>query len=165
MSMRNASRSGGALSIVFLRVLLGLLFLSVWGSNVHKHLFDSGPYASLVRFYVDSGRAPGVWKDVMRFVADHAAIASKLQLVTELAFGILLVLGLATRPVGVAAGLYLSSLWLSEIGVPHEWIWSLVFPALVAFYLAVVSAGRVLGLDSRLLDRAPLSRLPPWATG
>lgn len=147
--------------IVF-RLTLGLLFLSVWASNLHKGLYDSGPYAALIHRYVDTGDAPGVWKSVMGFVADHAAVASKLQLVTELVFGILLTIGLG---VGVAAGLYLSSLWLSEIGVPGEWIWSLVFPALVSFTLAITSAGRILGLDAIALRRRPLDRLPRWAAG
>ncbi len=165
MSVRRAPRSGGELAIVVLRLMLGLLFLSVWGSNLHKGLYDPGPYAALINRYADTGDAPAVWKDVMRFVADHAPVASKLQLATELVFGLLLALGLGTRAVGVAAGVFLSSLWVSEIGVPHEWIWALIFPALVAFYLALVSAGRVLGLDAIALDRPPLSRLPRWATG
>jgi len=165
VSVSTASRSGGGPAIAALRVMLGVLFLSVWASNLSKGLYDRGPYAALIDGYVATGKAPEAWKDVMRFVADHAAVASKLQLVTELAFGILLVVGLAVRPVAAAAGVFLSALWLSEVGVPHEWIWSLVFPALVAFYLAIVSGGRVLGLDALLLGRRPLSRLPRWATG
>jgi uncharacterized membrane protein YphA (DoxX/SURF4 family) len=145
--------------------MLGLLFLSVWGSNLHKGLYHPGPYAALIDRYADTGDAPGPWKAVMRFVADHATVASKLQLVTEFLLGALLAVGLATRPVAVAAGVFLSALWLSEIGVPHEWVWSLVFPALVAFTLAIVSAGRVLGLDALVLDRRPLARLPGWARG
>ena len=165
MSMIRASRSGGTLMIAFLRVMLGLLFLSVWASNLHKGLYDQGHYAALINSYIDSGKAPGPWKDIMQVTADHAAVAAKIQLVTEVAFGVLLVLGVAIRPVAISAGLFLSSLWLSEIGVPHEWIWSLVFPALVAFYLGVVSAGRQFGLDAVLLERSPLSRLPRWAKG
>lgn len=165
MSVIRAPRSGSELVILVFRLTLGLLFLSVWASNLHKGLYDSGPYAALIHRYVETGDAPGVWKDVMRFVADHAAVASKLQLVTELVFGILLTIGLGTRAVGVAAGLYLSSLWLSEIGVPGEWIWSLVFPALVSFALAITSAGRTLGLDAIALRRRPLDRLPRWAAG
>ena len=38
-------------------------------------------------------------------------------------------------------------------------------PALVAFLLAIVSAGRIRGLDALLLDRGPLDRLPRWAKG
>jgi uncharacterized membrane protein YphA (DoxX/SURF4 family) len=145
--------------------VLGILFISVWASNLHKGLYSQDGFAALIRFYAEQGDAPGVWKDVMRFVADHAAVFSKLQLVTELAFGIALVLGAATRLVGVAAGLFLSALWLSEVGVPSEWIWSLVFPALDAFAVSLLSAGRVLGVDALMLGRPPLDRLPRWATG
>jgi uncharacterized membrane protein YphA (DoxX/SURF4 family) len=145
--------------------VLGILFISVWASNLHKGLYSPDGYAALIRSYIDQGDAPDVWKDVIAFVADHAAFFSKLQLVTELAFGIALVLGAATRIVGVAAGLFLSALWLSEVGVPSEWIWSLVFPALTAFAVSLLSAGRVLGVDALLLDRPPLDRLPHWASG
>ncbi|MGH2990869.1 MAG: hypothetical protein ACRDMA_13615 [Solirubrobacterales bacterium] len=151
--------------LVVFRLALGALFLSVWGSNLDKGLYSSDPYANLINLYADEGDAPGFWKEFMRFVADNAGVASKLQLVTELALGVLLTLGLATRPAGTVAGLFLTALWISEIGVPNEWIWSLVFPALAAFGVALFSAGRTYGLDGILLERAPFDRLPRWATG
>jgi uncharacterized membrane protein YphA (DoxX/SURF4 family) len=166
VSVTPAPRSGSVqLVLLVLRVVLGILFLSVWASNLHKGLYSPDGYGALIRFYADQGDAPGVWKDVMGFAADHAGAFSKLQLLTELALGIALVLGAATRIVGVAAGLFLSALWLSEVGVPSEWIWSLVFPALTAFAVSLLSAGRVLGVDALLLDRPPLDRLPGWASG
>jgi uncharacterized membrane protein YphA (DoxX/SURF4 family) len=166
MSVIGARRSAGMnLVLVVFRVLLGVLFLSVWASNLDKRLYDANGYAALIRNYVANGDSPAPWKDVMTFVADNADVFSKLQLVGELSLGILLVVGLATRLVGVAAGLFLGVLWLSEIGVPNEWIWSLVFPTLAAFAVALLSAGRTLGLDAVLLDRSPLDRLPRWATG
>jgi uncharacterized membrane protein YphA (DoxX/SURF4 family) len=164
--MNPAPRSGSVeLTLVVLRVVLGILFLSVWGSNLHKGLYSPDHYAALIRSYVERGDAPGLWKDVMQFVADHAAVFSKLQLVAELVFGITLVLGIATRPIGFAAGLFLSALWLSELGVPTEWFWSLVFPALAAFAVSLLSAGRAFGMDALLLERSPLDRLPRWVTG
>lgn len=121
----------------FLRVMLGVLFLSVWVDNLRKNLYDPGPYAALIDGYADEGSAPEFWKELMRLVADNAALFSKLQLAVELAFGVLLVIGLFTRIVGLLAGGYLTALWISEVGVPNEWIWSLVFPALVAFAVAL----------------------------
>jgi uncharacterized membrane protein YphA (DoxX/SURF4 family) len=171
VSVIAAPRSGSAagrlvwLVLAVFRVMLGVLFLSTWASNLDKGLYNDGPYAALIRFYADTGDAPGIWKSIMRGVADGAAFFSKAQLVTELVFGIALVLGLATRVVGFAAGLFLSSLWLSELGVPNEWGWSLVFPALTALAVSLLSAGRVLGLDALLLDRRPVTRLPRWARG
>jgi uncharacterized membrane protein YphA (DoxX/SURF4 family) len=164
--MRRASAEPGVvLMLVVLRLALGALFLSVWGSNIDKGLYDPAPYANLIGVYVDEGDAPGFWKEFMRFVADNAEVASKLQLVTELALGVLLALGLATRPAGIVAALFLTALWISEIGVPNEWIWSLVFPALAACSVALLSAGRWYGLDGILLERSPFNRLPRWATG
>ena len=153
------------LVLLAFRVALGILFLSVWASNLDKGLYDPAPYANLIDFYVAEGEAPGFWKEVMEFVADQAVVASKLQLVTELTLGLLLTLGLATRPAGALAGLFLTALWISEINVPNEWIWSLVFPALAAFAVALLSAGRAYGLDGVLLERSPFNRLPRWVTG
>ncbi len=165
--MTPAPRSGrtAQLVAVALRVTLGVLFLSVWGSNLHKGLYSTSGYRNLIHSYVATGSAPEPWKAVMRGVADAAVVTSKAQLVTELAFGLLLLAGIATRIVAFAAALFLGGLWLSEIGVPHEWIWSLAFPTLVAFAVSMLSAGRTVGLDRVLLERPPLSRLPRWARG
>ncbi len=167
MSMTQASRSGSTEKLVglALRVTLAVLFLSVWASNLHKDLYSTDGYRNLIRTYVDTGNAPELWKAIMRATADAAVVTSKAQLVTELAFGLLLLAGVATRPVAFAAALFLGSLWLSEIGVPHEWVWSLVFPTLAAFAVSALSAGRTLGLDRVLLERAPLNRLPGWVRG
>ena len=148
-----------------LRVTLGMLFLTVWGSNVDKGLYGADQYANLIRSYVDEGDAPGPWKDLMGAIADGAAVFSKLQLVTELALGLLLTLGLFTRVAAVVAWAFLTSLWISEIGVPNEWTWSLVFPALAAFAVAWLPEARAYSLDERVLGRPPLDRLPAWVRG
>jgi len=148
-----------------LRVTLGLLFLTVWGANVDKGLYGADQYAALIRSYTDEGDAPGVWKALMRVVADGASVFSKAQLVTELALGVLLTVGLFTRIAATVAWVYLTSLWISELGVPNEWIWSLVFPALAAFAVAWLPEARAYSLDERLLERPPLDRLPAWLRG
>jgi len=69
--------------------------------------------------------------------------------------GILLILGLLTRPVAFVAFLYLGSLWVSEWGT--SWIWELLVPMLASLGLAIGSAGRKWGLDARLAQRWPSS--------
>jgi uncharacterized membrane protein YphA (DoxX/SURF4 family) len=161
MSVRVASRSRSAeIVLVAFRVMLGVLFLSVWASNLNKGLYGADEYAALIEGYAEDGDAPGAWKEVMRFVADNASIFSKLQLVAELAFGVLLTVGLFTRIAGFAAWGFLTALWISEIGVPNEWIWSLVFPAMAAFAVAWLPTARAYSLDERLEGR-----LPRWASG
>ena len=166
MSVSTAPRSRRTeIVMAGLRLMLGLLFLSVWGSNLNKGLYGPDQYAALIDGYVTDGDAPAPWKDVMRFVADEAAVFSKLQLAGELTLGVLLTVGLFTRPAGVAAWLFLSALWVSEIGVPNEWIWSLVFPALAAFAVAWLPEAQAFSLDERVRDRPPFDRLPRWASG
>ena len=158
MSVTGAPRSRSVEEIVLagFRVMLGLLFLTVWGSNLNKGLYGAEEYAALIDGYADEGDAPGFWKALMRFVADGATVFSKLQLVAELVFGVCLVLGLFTRIVGLAASVFLTVLWISEIGVPNEWIWSLVFPAMAAFAVGVLPAARAYSMDERLTR-------PRWA--
>ena len=52
----------------------------------------------------------------MGLAASHAAMAAPMQAVTEIGLGILLVIGLLTRPAAFVAFLYLGSLWVSEWG-------------------------------------------------
>lgn len=159
-----SSRTGRAM-IAAIRITLGAMFVAIVGDNLNKSLYSADGAAGLLRFYQRTGSAPGVWKDLMGFVANNTAVFGPLQLALELTLGILLLAGFATRPVGLIAAGHLTILWISEIGVPNEWVWSLVFPILAAVTVAVLSAGRVYGLDAVLLKRAPLSRLPRWAVG
>jgi uncharacterized membrane protein YphA (DoxX/SURF4 family) len=82
-------------------------------------------------------------------------MAAPLQAITEISLGILLVIGLLTRPVAFVAFLYLTSLWVSEWGT--SWIWELLVPVLASLSLAVGRAGRTWGVDALLARRWPSS--------
>ena len=150
MSVKLAPRSWGAeIALSGMRVLLGLLFLTVWASNLHKGLYEPDGYAGLIRGYIAAGTAPGPWKDVMGFAADHAPVFAPAQLIGEVALGVLLVVGLWILPVGLGAWALLLGLWISELGVPGEWAWSLVFPAVAALAVAILPESRLWSLDAR----------------
>lgn len=91
----------------------------------------------------------------MDLAASHAAMAAPLQGVTEISFGILLIIGLLTRPVAFLAFLYLGSLWMSEWGT--AWIWELLVPVLALLGLSIGRAGRRWGADAWLSQRWPSS--------
>jgi len=93
----------------------------------------------------------------MGLAASHAAMAAPMQAITEISLGILLVVGLLTRPVAFVAFLYLASLWVSEWGT--AWIWELLVPVLASLALAVARGGRAWGVDALLARRWPSS---PW---
>ena len=131
------------------------MFVWVFFENLGKDLYTPSGYAGLIRNYIENGSAPAMWKSVMELVANHASIAAPLQGFTEISLGVLLVLGLFTRPVAFVAFAYLASLWVSEWGT--AWIWELLVPVLASLALAIGGAGRMWGIDSILARRRPTS--------
>lgn len=145
------------IALVIVRLTIGAMFVWVFFENLGKGLYTAGGYSGLINNYIKAGHSPAVWKAVMGLVASHATIAAPMQALTEIAFGILLVIGLFTRTVAFLAFLYLTSLWVSEWGI--GWIWELLVPLLAALALSIGRAGRAWGVDARLAQRWPLS---PW---
>src|SRR5246127_3943499 len=143
--------------LALVRVTIGAMFVSVFFENLGKGLYTPGGYAGLISYYIKASHSPAAWKAVMGLAASHAAIAAPMQAMTEISLGILLVIGLLTRPAAFVAFLYLGSLWISEWGT--SWIWELLVPVLASLGLAVGLAGRKWGVDAWLSQRWPSS---PW---
>jgi len=154
---RVARQPQAANGLAIVRVTIGAMLIWVFFENLGKGLYTPSGYAGLINYYIQHGHAPTVWKSVMALAASHAAMAAPMQALTEISFGILLVIGLLTRPVAFFAFLYLGSLWMSEWGT--AWIWELLVPVLASLGLAVGSAGRRWGVDAWLAQRWPSS---PW---
>ncbi|HZJ53330.1 MAG TPA: DoxX family membrane protein [Myxococcaceae bacterium] len=146
-----ATREQRALAV--LRVALGAMFVWVFFENLGKGAYSPAGYKGVIDYYLKNGHAPDIWKGVMSAAAANARFAGPLQALTELGFGVLLVAGGATRVVAAAAGLFLFSLWVSELGT--SWVWELAMPVIVAFTLAWARAGRAWGLDGLLARRFP----------
>jgi len=139
--------------LALMRLTIGAQFVWVFFENLGKDLYKPSNYAGLIQNYIDNGSAPAVWKSVMGFMASHASMAAPLQGLTEISVGVLLVLGLFTRPVALVAFAFLGSLWVSELGT--SWIWELLVPVLASLALAVGGAGRTWGVDSFLARKRP----------
>jgi uncharacterized membrane protein YphA (DoxX/SURF4 family) len=154
-----ASRGAQAANgLAIVRLTIGAMLVSVFFENLGKGLYRPVGYAGLINYYLKQGHAPAAWKAVMALAASHAAMAAPMQAVTEISLGILLIVGLLTRPVAFVAFLYLGSLWMSEWGT--AWIWELLVPVLACLSLAVGSAGCKWGIDGWLSRRWPSS--PLW---
>jgi len=152
-----AKQLTAANGLALVRVTIGAMLVWVFFENLGKGLYTPSGYAGLINYYITSSHSPAVWKSVMGLAASHAAMAAPMQAMTEISLGILLVIGLLTRPVGLVAFLYLASLWVSEWGT--AWIWELLVPVLASLGLAVGRAGRSWGIDAWLARRHPSS---PW---
>src|SRR5438128_11236871 len=104
----NASRttratveSSAANGLALIRVTAGAMFLWVFFENLGKGLYSPAGYAGLIKYYLNASHAPAAWKAVMSLAANHASMAAPMQGLTEISLGVLLIIGLLTRPVGV----------------------------------------------------------------
>src|SRR6266849_6402361 len=152
-----ANQLPAANGLAIVRLTIGAMFVWVFFENLGKGLYTPSGYANLINYYIKASHSSAAWKAVMGLAASHAAMAAPLQGMTEISLGILLVIGLLTRPVGFVASLFLSSLWVSEWGT--AWIWELLVPVLASLALSVGRAGRAWGIDALLARRRPSS---PW---
>jgi uncharacterized membrane protein YphA (DoxX/SURF4 family) len=156
-TINSAGQAHAATGLALVRATIGAMFVWVFFENLGKGGYTPAGYAGVINFYIKNSHSPAVWKWVMGLTASHAAMAAPMQAAMEISVGILLIIGLFSRPVAFIAFLFLSSLWLSELGT--SWIWELLVPALASLGLAVGRAGRAWGIDALLARRRPSS---PW---
>lgn len=152
-----AGHSPAANGLALVRVTIGAMFVSTFFEDLGKGLYTPGGYAGLINNYIKSSHSPAAWKWFMGLAASHSTMAAPLQGMTEISLGILLIIGLFTRPVAFVAFLFLSSLWISELGT--SWIWELLVMLLAALGVSIGRAGRAWGVDAILARRNPSS---PW---
>jgi len=152
-----AGQPYAARGLALVRVTIGAMFVWVFFENLGKGGYSPAGYAGVINYYIKASHSPAAWKSVMGFMASHAAIVAPMQAMTEISVGVLLIIGLLTRPVAFVAFGFLASLWVSELGT--SWIWELLVPVVASLGLAVGRAGRAWGIDALLARRRPAS---PW---
>ena len=152
-----AGRPDAARGLALVRMTIGAMFVWVFFENLGKGGYSPAGYAGVINYYIKASHSPAAWKAVMGFMASHAAIVAPMQAMTEISVGVLLIIGLLTRPVAFVAFGFLASLWVSELGT--SWIWELLVPVVASLGLAVGRAGRAWGIDALLTRRRPAS---PW---
>jgi len=155
-SSTNESRPlPAAIGLALVRVTIGAEFVWVFFENLGKGAYTPAGYAGVINYYLKSSHSPAVWKWFMALVSSHAALFGPIQAMTEIGLGVLLVLGLLTRPAAFLAFLFLGSLWVTELGT--SWIWELLPPVLASLGLVIGRAGRAYGMEVWLARRWPNS--------
>src|ERR1700741_819054 len=120
--------------LAIVRLTIGAMFVGVFFENLGKGLYTPSGYAGLINYYIQHDHAPAIWKAIMAAAASPAAMAAPLQAMKGILLGIVLVLGLLTRPAGLIAFGSLASLWVSEWGT--SWIWELLVPTMASLGIA-----------------------------
>ena len=150
-----AGQPYAANGLALVRLIVGAMFVSVFFENLGKGAYTPAGYAGVINFYIKNSHSPAAWKLVLGFMSNHAAMIAPGQAAMELSLGILLVVGLLTRPAALVAFLFLGSLWVTELGT--SWVWELLVPVVASLGLAVGRAGRAWGIDALLARRSPAS--------
>src|SRR5260370_14117339 len=151
-----AGQPGAANGLALVRMTIGAMFVWVFFENLGKGAYSPAGYAGVINYYIKNGHSPAAWKLVLGFMSSHAAMIAPGQAAMELSLGILLVIGLLTRPAALVAFLFLGSPWITELGT--SWIWELLVPVIASLGLAVGRAGGAWGIDALLARRSPTSR-------
>jgi thiosulfate dehydrogenase (quinone) large subunit len=149
------ARPDAANGLALVRLIVGAMFVSVFFENLGKGAYTPAGYAGVINYYIKNSHSPAAWKWVLGLMASHAAMAAPMQAGMEISVGILLVIGLLTRPVALVAFLFLGSLWVTELGT--SWIWELLVPVVASLGLVVGRAGRAWGIDALLAPRRSAS--------
>lgn len=147
--------AGAGLAIV--RVIIGGELFSTFFENLHKGAYTAAGYAGVLNYYVRHSHSPEAWRHVLAIMASHSAMLAPMQAITEFSVGLLLILGLFTRPAALVAFLFLGTLWVTELGT--SWIWELLPPFVASLGLLVGRAGRTWGVDAILVRKWPSSLL------
>jgi len=146
--------------IALLRIMLGVLFLTTWGSNLLKGFYTPD---GLINFFTNvfpQSENPLAWYAafINTVILPIRGVFAPFQLVAEFLLGGFLLLGIFTPWTSAAAAFFILNTFLATLG--HDWPWSYATILGILFVIFFTRGGRSLGLDARLVARRGEPRLP-----
>lgn len=137
--------------IAFLRMYTGIFFLFHGGQKFLNDAFADGMVGFLQR---NAENSPAFYQSfVEAVVMPNQTIFAALVTYGELAIGLLMLLGLATRYAAFAGAFLMLNFWMAKgqgllEGSNHDVVWLVIL-----LVLGLVPAGQIGGLDNGLSDR------------
>lgn len=146
--------------VALLRMLVGMVILTTWGSNLLKGYYTPD---GLLEFFT------GVFPQSANSLAWYAAFIENIilpsrgvfatfQLVGEFLLAAFLLFGVFTPWTSAAAAFFILNTFLATWG--HDWPWSYLMILGMLFVIFWTRAGRSLGLDRWLVKRRGEPPLP-----
>lgn len=148
--------------ISLLRLMLGVLFLTTWYSNLQKGFYTADGLLNFFTNVFPQANNPLTWYAafINNVILPIRGFFSVFQLLTELLMGLALLAGAFTPLVSLVAGVFILNTFLATYGVDWPWSYLTILGILgVCFF---TRAGRSLGADALLLKRFGERRLPLW---
>ena len=138
--------------IVVLRVMMGLVFLTTWFSNLTKGLYGDG-FVPFIQGWADGSAFRWYAAFLYNVVIPNADILRVIQIVTEgLIMGVFLIVGLFTPLSAAVSGFFVLNLFFASFGT-GEWPWTYIMMSIMLLIIALTRAGRSLGIDAWLLQK------------
>jgi uncharacterized membrane protein YphA (DoxX/SURF4 family) len=147
--------------IVILRVMMGLVFLSTWISNLNKGLYGDG-FEPFIQGWADGTDFRWYAAFLNDVIIPNVDILRVIQIVTEgVIMGVFLTLGLFTPLSSATAWFFVINLFLASFGT-GEWAWTYVMMGVMLAVIGLTRAGRNYGLDAFLVERWGEPRWPVY---
>jgi uncharacterized membrane protein YphA (DoxX/SURF4 family) len=148
--------------LALLRIMVGLVFLTTWGSNLLKGFYTpDGLLAFFTNVFPQSQNELGFYASFINNVILPArAVFAPFQLVAEGLLAVALIIGLFTPFFSVAGIFFLINVFLATFG--HDWPWAYWMPMGILGVMILTRSGRSLGVDGWLLKKYGEPKLPLW---
>lgn len=146
--------------IALLRILMGLLILTTWGSNMSKGFYTPDGLEVFFTEVFPQASNPLTWYAVFidNLILPIKDFFAPFQLVGEFLLGLFLLIGIFT-PYSSAAGIFfILNTFLATFG--HDWPWSYATIIGILGVVMLTRAGRSLGIDNLLYNRRGKPPLP-----
>ena len=144
----------GALAAVPLRITIGVIFIVTFFDNLDKDLYTADGFEGFIDFLFDengNGSSLAFYESfVDAVIVPVAGPYGVVQAIVEIAVGVALVIGFATRLSSIVAMVFFFNLFLAYFG-GEEWIWTYVLLFVSALTVFLGFAGRRFGVDEFLV--------------
>ncbi len=146
--------------IALLRIMLGALFLTTWGSNLVRGFYTPEGLLVFFRDVFPQSDNPLSWYGafIEGVILPIRTVFAPFQLVTEFLLGLFLLIGLLTPWTSAAAAFFILNTFLATFG--HDWPWSYLTILGILFVVTFTRAGRSLGVDARMANKRGEPPLP-----
>jgi uncharacterized membrane protein YphA (DoxX/SURF4 family) len=145
--------------IAILRVMMGLVFLTTWLSNLNKGLYGDG-FVPFIQGWADGTDFAWYATFLNNIIIPNADVLRVIQVVSEgLIMGVFLIVGLVTPISAAVAWFFVVNLFFASFGT-GEWPWTYIMMGVVLAVIAVTRSGRAFGADAWLAARRGDARWP-----
>jgi uncharacterized membrane protein YphA (DoxX/SURF4 family) len=139
--------------VALLRILMGVLFLTTWASNLFKGFYTpDGLQVFFTEVFPQSENPLGLYAAFINgVILPIRGVFAPFQLISELVMSLALLAGAFTPFFSLAGIIFLVNTFLATLG--QDWPWAYLMPITILAVVFFTRAGRVWGLDALLLKR------------